>query len=428
MEDSLIYSGKVRNIYNFGDDYLIMCATDRVSSFDRHIGTIPGKGKLLNKMSEFWFNETKNIIKNHLIISGDNISIVHKCKPIMIEVIVRAYITGNTNTSLWTHYNNGSRVYCGITFPENLKKNQKLEKPVITPTTKGKEDIPISKEDIVSNGYMTIDECNYVFEKALELFKCGESIADKGGLILVDTKYEFGKNKNGEILLMDELHTCDSSRYWKKSNYIERFNEGKEPEKYDKDCIRDWVKSNCDPYKDDIPEIPENIIDKAYNCYEEFYNTIISTHSEDVNILQKQDESNAGYCVVILSGSDKDESHVNKITYEINNQDKDIEVISFVASAHKNTLEVLKIIDTFENKTNIYSKIIWVTVAGRSNALSGVVASNTKFPVIACPPFSDKLDMIVNIQSTLQCPSYVPVMTILEPINVAIAIKKIFLL
>ena len=276
MNQKLIYSGKVRNIYQHKDtNKLLIETTDRLSSFDRHICDLKDKGKILNLISVFMFNQTKHIIPNHYISHNQNQIIVKKCIPFKIEVVVRAYITGNTTTSLWTHYNNGIRNYCGIDFPDNLKKNQKLYYPVITPTTKDIEDIPISKEDIVKNNYMTQKECDFIYEKSLELFKFGELIANKAGFILVDTKYEFGKDENNNILLIDELHTCDSSRYWLKESYNERFENNLEPEKLDKDKIRDYVKSKCDPYTDCIPEIPNKLKNDTINTYNYFYNKII---------------------------------------------------------------------------------------------------------------------------------------------------------
>tara|TARA_B100000401_G_C52793676_1_gene714782 strand:+ start:1110 stop:1946 length:837 start_codon:yes stop_codon:yes gene_type:complete len=276
MNNKLLYSGKVRNIYEHNDsNKLLIETTDRLSSFDRYICDLKGKGEILNLISVFMFNKTKHIIENHYISHNKNQIIVKKCVPFKIEVVVRAYITGNTTTSLWTHYNKGIRNYCGITFPDNLKKNQKLNNPVITPTTKDIEDIPISKEDIVKKKYMTQEECDLIYEKSLELFKYGELIADKAGFILVDTKYEFGKDENNNIILIDELHTCDSSRYWFKNTYNDRFNNNLEPEKLDKDKIRDYVKSKCDPYMDIIPKIPNELKNNTINIYNYFYNKII---------------------------------------------------------------------------------------------------------------------------------------------------------
>ena len=414
MDHLNIYNGKVRDIYSLGENYLIMKASDRVSSFDRHIGIIPGKGELLNQMSKYWFNKTEKIIPNHLISTEKDVSLVKRCKPIMLEIVVRGYITGSTSTSLWTHYEKGERVYCGVQFPNGLQKNQKLKLPVVTPTTKGKVDKPISKEQIIKDGYLNRSECNFVYKKALELFNYGQKLAIKAGFILVDTKYEFGKDKDGNIILMDELHTCDSSRYWINETYEDRFLKKLEPEKLDKDCVRDWIKSACDPYNDVIPEIPKEIINKAYNSYKYFYDTI----SKIQNI---SDDKFNNCLIIIISGSIKDEKHVNNIKKYIN--ELNIPYISEIASAHKNTYKVMNLIKRYNADDK---KIIWITVAGRSNALSGVIAANSIFPVIACPPFSDKIDMTVNLHSTLQCPSDVPVMTVLEPSNVALCVKRIF--
>jgi phosphoribosylaminoimidazole-succinocarboxamide synthase len=410
MENLLLYSGKVREVYDLGKQYLLMKATDRISCFDKNIGIIPGKGLLLNKMSEFWFHQTKDIIDNHLISTNEDVALVKKCTPFKIEVVVRGYITGNTSTSLWTHYNNGARTYCDIIFPHGLVRDQQLPEPVITPTTKGVVDKPISRADIIAENYMTEEECDYIFSKAMQLFKFGQDVADEAGLILVDTKYEFGKDENGKILLIDEVHTCDSSRYWIKSSYKERFSNGESPEKLDKDCVRDWVKANCDPYNDEIPEVPEEIINKALNAYQSFYDKISNISISQPNNL-----------VLIVAGSIKDEGHICKVKTALDKLG--IASKSFVSSAHKNTHAVMRLIDEYDIDDR---NIVWVTIAGRSNALSGVVASNSRQPVIACPPFKDQVDMMVNINSTLQCPSNVPVMTILEPGNVALCIKKMF--
>tara|TARA_Y100000591_G_scaffold330556_1_gene361846 strand:+ start:1830 stop:2666 length:837 start_codon:yes stop_codon:yes gene_type:complete len=272
---NILYSGKVRDIYEHEDyNKLYIKTTDRLSSFDKHICNLKNKGKILTLICAFMFKKTKHIISNHYISHINNILVVKKCVPAKIEFVVRGYITGNTKTSLWTHYNNGVRNYCGIQFPDNLKKNQKLEEPVITPTTKDIEDIPISKEEIINRNYMTQNECDFVYEKAMELFKYGQKMADNAGFILVDTKYEFGKDENNNIILIDEIHTCDSSRYWIKKTYQNRFKNNIEPEKLDKDTIRDWVKSQCNPYIDEIPDIPEDLKKKTIELYRYFYESI----------------------------------------------------------------------------------------------------------------------------------------------------------
>ena len=420
-KEYVVKRGKVSNVIDIGYDLLYLDHTNRLSAFDKHICEIPDKGMVLNKSSEFWFNKTAHIIDNHLVYSKGKGMIVKKCKPFMVEVVVRGYITGNTNTSLWTHYNNGSREYCGIKFPDGLKKHQKIN-PVITPTTKGVVDEPISANDIVKRELMTRYEWDYVSKKAMELFEFGQDYAAKCGLLLVDTKYEFGKDKNGNILLIDEIHTCDSSRFWIANSYDDKMFLGEDPETLDKDGIRRYVKKTCDPYKDEIPEIPVDVIIKVAGAYNQFYHMLTGKQ-----IFREEFDAEHYFnnhhkeLPVILSGSESDKSFVDKIEKEL--RKNNIYSHRYVASAHKQTRTVLGLLEKYERRGG---KIVWITVAGRSNALSGVVAANSKFPVIACPPFKDKLDMMVNINSSIQCPSKVPVATILEPGNVALVIRNIF--
>lgn len=267
----LIYQGKVRDVYDLGNNQLAFVQTDRQSAFDKHICTIPGKGVVLTESSAWWFEKTREIIDNHYLWKDGRTLICKKCEPFKIEVVVRGYMTGSTSTSIWTHYQRGERVYCGIQFPDGLVKNQKLTENVITPTTKGVRDEPLTEKEIIVEGIMTIEEWMYIKEKALELFNFGQKIADEKGLILVDTKYEFGKDVYGNIILIDEIHTCDSSRYWLKDTYEERFMLGQEPEKFDKDIIRDYIISKCDPYKDQLPDIPDELIRKVSYTYQKFY-------------------------------------------------------------------------------------------------------------------------------------------------------------
>ena len=429
----LLQTGKVRDMYTIGNNLLAISHSDRLSSFDRHICDVPGKGHILTESSAFWFNRIKRDlnIDHHYLYSKDNVMIVKKCKVLPIEVVVRGYMTGSTQTSLWTHYKKGDRVYCGITFPDGLVKNQKLEKNVITPTTKGEVDELITAEDIVSQGYMTQSQWDEVSEKAMRIFEYGQAYAKTRGLILVDTKYEFGIDENGNILLIDEVHTCDSSRYWIQSSYNERMSEGKEPEKYDKDVIRDYIKKTVpDPYKETSFTVEPEQIQKTIGVYKEFFSMLTGNNMPPLCSSSVQDITKRYYedhhwlthnTLVILSGSTSDDAHVKKLVSFA--QKQNLFTIEHVSSAHKNTMEVMDILRKYNSKKG---RVIFITVAGRSNALSGVVASNTQYPTIACPPFKDKVDMSVNINSTLQCPSKVPVMTILEPLNVALACSKIF--
>lgn len=436
MENKYI-SGKVRDRFDLGYDLICFHHSNRLSSFDRHICEIPGKGELLNMINEWWMRKTAHIIPNHLLFSQGDYLIAKKCEVIPLEIIVRAYITGSTKTSLWTHYNRGVRNYCGVAFPDGLKKNQKLSKPVITPTTKGETDELISYEEIIRSGTCSSEDIDYIYDKAMELFTFGSNLLKDKGLILVDTKYEFGRDSLGNIILIDEIHTCDSSRFWLESTYHERMATSVEPQKIDKDSVRDYVKGICDPYTEEIPEIPASKIEEVLACYTGFYKIIsgqvyngysgnnkINTDLETNFTVQHYFNNIHQNLVVILSGSPSDEWHIEKLRNKLN--ECHILVREHVSSAHKKTREVLSILENYNSFAKFGRRIIYVTVAGRSNALSGVVACNTNYPVIACPPFQDKQDFAVNINSTLQMPSKVPVMTILEPGNVALCCQRIF--
>ena len=268
--------GKVRDTYSLNDKMLLI-TTDRQSAFDRILAAIPFKGQVLNQTSAWWFKETQHIIGNHIIdVPDPNAVLAEKCTVFPVEFVIRGYITGSTSTSLWTVYNKGERTYCGIDFPDGLIKNQQLDNPVITPTTKDAvHDRPVSSEEIVLEGLMSAEDWAYASERALELFKFGQQKAQEHGLILVDTKYEMGKNKNGEILLLDEIHTPDSSRYWLAGSYRNRFQVGLEPENIDKEFLRLWFVANCDPYNDtELPLAPDNLVIELSKRYIQLYEMI----------------------------------------------------------------------------------------------------------------------------------------------------------
>jgi phosphoribosylaminoimidazole-succinocarboxamide synthase len=268
--------GKVRDVYTLPDK-IILVSTDRHSSFDRIIAHVPFKGEILNQISAFWFEQTKDIIQNHVISIPDPcVLVAKKCSPLPIEAIVRGYITGVTSTSLWTHYKDGKRDFGNFVLPEGMKKNEKLPAPVFTPSTKFEEhDRTLSPQEIVATGLMTKEMTDLVEKKAKELFVRGQEIALTHGLILVDTKYEFGIDENGELMLIDEIHTPDSSRYWEAESYEERFNKGEEPEYFDKEFLRLWFKDHCDPYKDKVlPEAPPELVVELSRRYIEIYETI----------------------------------------------------------------------------------------------------------------------------------------------------------
>ena len=269
-------TGKVRDQYGAGNK-IVLITTDRQSAFDRVLAAIPFKGQVLNQTSAWWFKKTEHIIENHLVEMPDpNVIIAKKCKVIPIEFVVRGYITGSTSTSLWTVYNNGDREYCGNALPEGLIKNQKLNNSMLTPTTKEEHhDRPISPENIIKEGWMTKEDWAYCSKVALDLFSFGQKIASEHGMILVDTKYEMGVDESGNILLIDEIHTPDSSRYWIKNTYEQRMADGLEPENIDKEFLRLWFVDNCDPYNDDqLPPAPEDLVVELSNRYIYLYETI----------------------------------------------------------------------------------------------------------------------------------------------------------
>jgi len=268
--------GKVRDVYQ-KDDKLILISTDRHSSFDRIIAHVPMKGQVLTGCTLFWFENTKDIIQNHILDNPDpNVIVGKKCQVLPIEVVPRAYITGVTGTSLWTHYQNGQRDFGNFTLPDGLKKNQKLEKPVLTFTTKSDvHDEYITGKKIVERKLIDQKLFNQVEDIATRLFERGQKIANERGLILVDTKYEFGLDDNGKLTLVDEIHTPDSSRYWMLGSYDERFSKGEEPEYFDKEFLRLWFNEHCDPYNDKVlPAAPTEMIAELSMRYIQIYEQI----------------------------------------------------------------------------------------------------------------------------------------------------------
>eukprot|EP00979_Chaetoceros_neogracilis_P015671 scaffold6349_cov232-Chaetoceros_neogracile.AAC.7 len=271
--------GKVRDRYDLAGK-LALLTTDRQSGFDRMLAKVPYKGQVLNLTSAYWFERTKDIIPNHIIsIPHPNVSIVKKCLPFPIEFVVRSYMTGSTSTSIWKNYSNGVRNYCGHDLPEGMLKNQKLAKNILTPTTKEEEhDRPISEVDIIKEGWMSKEDLEVCGKAALAVFGMGQKIAAERGLILVDTKFEFGKDEEGTILLIDEVLTPDSSRYWLAASYEERMREGNEPENIDKEFLRLWFAKQCDPYKDEIiPDAPKELVCELSRRYISLFEMITDT-------------------------------------------------------------------------------------------------------------------------------------------------------
>jgi phosphoribosylaminoimidazole-succinocarboxamide synthase len=266
---------KVRDTYKLPGRRRLLISTDRQSAFDQILTAVPHKGQVLTQVARYWFDATEDICPNQVISYPDpNVVMVKDLDMLPIEIVVRSYLTGSTNTSVWPMYERGERVIYGHDFPEGLKKNQKLPHAIITPTTKPAaegHDEPITAAEILETNLLTAEQWDEISQKSLALFARGQELAAQKGLILVDTKYEFGLDENGVIVIADEIHTPDSSRFWLADTYQERFDAGQEPNSLDKEFLRLWVVSQCDPYKDKVPEIPAETVQQFSEKYIALY-------------------------------------------------------------------------------------------------------------------------------------------------------------
>jgi phosphoribosylaminoimidazole-succinocarboxamide synthase len=289
------YRGKVRDNYDLVDGRRIIIATDRLSAFDRILTAIPCKGQVLTQIARFWFDATRDVCPNHVIDYPDpNVVVCRRLDILPVEIVVRDYLTGTTGTSIWPRYKSGQREIYGIRFPDGLRENQKLPATIITATTKateGEHDEPVTPDQIISRGLLTREQWENISELAMALFARGRAIAAERSLILVDTKYEFGLDWEGRIILADEIHTPDSSRYWIGDTYEHRLAAGEAPDTLDKDYLRRWVSARCDPYRDPIPEIPSEVILETARIYIDAYETItgktFGPPSPDIQILAR---------------------------------------------------------------------------------------------------------------------------------------------
>ncbi len=271
-----IYKGKVRDVYNIDDKYLLMIVSDRISAFDVVLPKgIPYKGQVLNQIAAKFLDATSDIVPNWKIATPDpTVTFGYKCQPYPVEMIVRSYLTG----SAWRSYKNGAREICGIKIPEGMKEHQRFEKPIVTPTTKaeqGKHDEDISRSEIISSGLISAKEYDLIEKYTLEVFRRGTEIAAEHGLILVDTKYEFGK-KDGKIYLIDEINTPDSSRYFYADEYQERFENGLPQKQLSKEFVREWLMANGFQGQkgQQIPEITDSYANEVSERYIELYEKI----------------------------------------------------------------------------------------------------------------------------------------------------------
>ncbi|MDR3523675.1 MAG: phosphoribosylaminoimidazolesuccinocarboxamide synthase [Acetobacteraceae bacterium] len=272
------YRGKVRDNYDLPDGRRILITSDRISAFDIILAAIPLKGQVLTQTARYWFEHTGDICPNHVIEYPDPNVVVAKTLTILpVEVVVRGYLAGTTSTSILTMYRAGRRDMYGVTLPDGMRDNQKLATPIITPTSKafdGGHDEPLTEAMILEQKLLTAEQWQKLSTYALALFARGQHMAEQRGLILADTKYEFGVDETGRIILADEIHTPDSSRYWFAESYAERFAQGERPDSFDKDFIRAWVTQRCDPYNEPVPEIPAEMIERTSEVYIHAYEMI----------------------------------------------------------------------------------------------------------------------------------------------------------
>jgi phosphoribosylaminoimidazole-succinocarboxamide synthase len=272
------YEGKVRDNYSKGEKRTIV-VTDRISAFDRVLGTIPFKGQVLNRLAAWWFERTREVAPNHMLRMPDpNVLECVECEPILVEMVVRAYVTGTTSTSIWTHYQSGARVFCGHALPEGLRKNQRLPGPIVTPTTKapkGEHDVSGSRDDILATGRVKAEDFDAAAAIALRLFAAGQRACAERGLLLVDTKYEFGRAPDGRVVVIDEIHTPDSSRFWRAKTYEERFAAGLDPEPLDKDYVRRHYTALGYKGDGEPPKMPDEVRVGAARRYMEAFEAIV---------------------------------------------------------------------------------------------------------------------------------------------------------
>jgi len=272
------YEGKVRDNYTTQDGRRFIVVTDRISAFDRVLGTLPLKGQILNRLAAWWFAKTADIAQNHVLrVPDPNVIEAVECTPLPVEMVVRAYVTGVTQTSIWTHYQAGKRDFCGNQLPDGLKKNQRLLRPILTPSTKadkGDHDVSASREEILAMGRISAADFDTAADAAMRLFEFGARLCLERGLILVDTKYEFGKTPDGKMVVIDEIHTPDSSRFWFRRSYEERFAKGEEPESFDKEYVRRYLAKLGFKGDGPVPPIPDDVRVEASRRYVEAYETI----------------------------------------------------------------------------------------------------------------------------------------------------------
>ena len=274
------YEGKVRDCYiDDARGERVIVVTDRLSAFDAVVGTIPFKGQVLNQIAQYWFDETKQVAPNHIIGTPDpNVAIVRECRPLAVELVMRAYLTGVTSTSIWRAYERGDRTFCGHKLPDGMHKNERLPHAILTPSTKaakGGHDVSVSRDELLAMGQVDPDEFERAAAIAAALFEVGQRRAAERGLILADTKYEMGVTAAGDVCVIDEIHTPDSSRYWYADDYHERLATGEEPRSLDKEYVRRWLSGEAKWEGDGPPPtLPDDVRVEAARRYIKSYELV----------------------------------------------------------------------------------------------------------------------------------------------------------
>lgn len=412
-----IHRGKVRDSLRVDAATRLLVVSDRLSAFDRVLDTpIPRKGEVLSRLANWWFGQTADIVPNHVLRVVDPIAtLVKEVEPIRIEMIVRGYLTG----SMGRAYAAGARTFCGVDVPNGLKPSQRFPQPLVTPTTKEKNDREIGPAEIVAEGWTTAERYAQMKDIALRLFERGSRLLAEKGLILVDTKYEFGL-LDGELVLIDEIHTPDSSRMWDQAAYDQ---DPLQVEAHDKEYVRAWLRANR--RDGEYPTaLPDDVVRETTRRYVDIYERItgekLDDTTEDLRARLARNLHAAGLIkdgfVAFVMGSRADLDHANKMKAIV--ESYGIYADLRVCSAHKNGEDLPALLAEYDNAIEPGAII---AVAGLSNGLGGALAANSCLPVISCPPFKDGVDMLLNLNSSLMMPSAVPHMTVVKPREAAAA-------
>jgi phosphoribosylaminoimidazole-succinocarboxamide synthase len=413
----LLHRGKVRDSFRVDPSTRMIVVTDRISAFDHVLETpVPSKGAVLNSLSAFWFEQTRSIVPNHMMSAIDpQVMLVREASPIRVEMVVRGYLTG----SMWRAYEKGKRSFSGTEVPDALKKNQKLPRPLLTPTTKEESDREIAPTQIVETGLASRETYAAMEKAALELFRVGTELLASKGLLLVDTKYEFGM-ADGRLILIDEIHTPDSSRFWSAEDWQ------RDPAtcvEMDKEYVRRWLLEHT--ANGEMPlSLPDDVIAEASRRYLALFERVaghplgLPAGDSRERIYQSLLRAKAikdAYVVVVM-GSANDLPHCQKIKEALTPYGVAVDLR--VVSAHRNGEQLAAMAEEYNGAVEPGAAI---AVAGMSNGLGGALAANLAIPVINCPPFKDQTDLLLNVNSSLMMPSRLPAATVLGADNAALA-------